>query len=144
MAKKFEKKTTERKAPVIETYTKEFDAFVFGLTDLKEVNETCESILSDASNIDEATNRMVDVFVHHLPSIAAHENTLWSINVASTRCILKTDQRIAFGWKIKYEKDAAGDTVLTDIEFQVTLFGNTNDVVKTRTALENLGWVKQQ
>lgn len=126
--------------PVVKSFKKVFDNFEDGIRELQVMYPLFNEILhfSEDEDIttDEASNRMVDAFCNNFPSV--YLNQFWSINVSSNRCTLKTNKRIAFGWKFSYHKVVSTeypdtDVELKDIEFIINIFGDNEileDIIK--------------
>lgn len=140
--KKFNNQKQKHEKPEVKAYTKKVDTFKEAINELKSTYPLFNDILffEEGEEITPLTAslKMMDTFNENFPSITDNVNHLFSINVSSTRCILKTDRRVSFGWKFKYHHDKeTGVNEIYDVELMVTTFG-TIDLLTP--VLENNGW----
>lgn len=124
----------------VSTYTKQYDIFENGIVDLRDLGGVFADILyvdGYEDTPDVAADKMLEAFQNHFPTV--EKNRFWSLNISSTRCMLKTDQKVSFGWKFKYRYDKESETTnISDIEFTITLFGDQGELEEN---LVNNGWV---
>lgn len=130
---------------IVETFEKKFDVFSEGIKALGELHPYIGAIfgVEEGKKLSpyDAAGIMADELNAHFPDIEYGKNTRWSLNLSSTRCILKTSDRISFGWKLKYNYDRVNHiTTITEVTIVITAFGT--DVLNNQRTLTEDGWVK--
>lgn len=136
--KKPNRKPAERFEPV--TYTKQFDTFKDGIDELKMMYPLFNEIITLNGEYDPLTPAdamacMTQTFMDNLPDVNENENLFWAINASATRCVIKTNHKISFGWKYHYNTKA--DQKVYDVEFTITLLGPADKILSA--SLKN-GW----
>lgn len=123
----------------IRTYKKTFQSFSDGVEELKKISTVAVDIIGNAKNTpEEVSMAMFNAIADNFPTISNNGNVFWSINISTNRCIIKTDKKLSFGWKMKYDYDRETRTnSIFDIEFIITDFGCSNEI--SEKALRS-GW----
>ena len=85
-----------------------------------------------------AQQMMIDLIHIHLPDVENSVNEFWQINMASTRCYIKTGMNIGFGWQISLDRND-NDNVIKDITIKVVLY-NQMKTANTFNYLAKNGW----
>ena len=123
-------------------YSSSTTDFMKGINEMRDNCDEVAKIIGDVEvlSIPEATELLTKNFLEHVPSLEEKKNLMWSLNVSSTRCILKTGNKVTFGWKLKYNKSKEGINI-SEIVFQITLFGQK--VEEVGPAFDDLNWHKE-
>lgn len=128
---KNQKPSKPYKKPEVKTYSKKMDSFVDAIEELRNTYPFFNDILNFAEGEEitpkTASEKMLEEFDTNFPSVTDHRNQLYAINISSTRCILKTDKRVSFGWKFKYQYNNETETCdIYDVTLTVTTFGDVD------------------
>lgn len=129
-----------RKNFVITTYKKSFDDFATGINELKGISSVAANILGVEEELTPTTasQKVMDAFANHFPSVESGENIFWSVDISASKCVVKTNEYVSFGWKYRYNKDRkTGKVTISDIEMQVTILRENPEVTKAAT---DAGW----
>lgn len=133
------KKNFEKKKKEVRTYSKMFQNFNDGLGQLMEICQVAYDIIEDADiSPEEASSRMFNAIADNFPSIDDRNSSFWSINLSSTRCYIKTNLKVSFGWKFKYHYDVVSKyNVIENIEMTITDFDESETI---RAMAEEYDW----
>ena len=125
-----------RKNFVITTYKKSFDSFSAGINELREISEVAAKILGVEEELTPTTaaQKVMDEFANNFPSVEDGQNIFWSVDISASRCVIKTNDYVSFGWKYRYNRDRkTGETTISDIEMQITILQENPDITKAAT-----------
>ena len=65
--------------------------------DVPIINE----ILEPGLDIDGATRAMLNAYLENQPQLMTGTNFFWTISTTATKCTIKTDQFVTFGWNVR-------------------------------------------
>lgn len=109
----------------ITTYKKEFDNFNDALKSLINVSPVIAEIFTEDMTIKQASQRALELITDNFPSIEDGENIHYSINLSSNKCVIKTKDKISFGWLITYHLDKKEKVAVIDkVTATITTFGD--------------------
>ena len=126
-----------RKNFIITTYKKSFDDFSAGIDELRGMSSVVLDVLGKEEELTPTTaaKKVMDSFANNFPSAEDGENIFWSVDISASRCMIKTDKHISFGWKFRYNRDrSTGECTISDIEMQITILRENQDITDEATA----------
>ena len=122
----------------ITTYQKAFDDFAAGIDELRSIDPFIASILGEEElTPDTAAKKMIEAYTNNVPSLENRENIFWSLNSSATKCIVKTNNYISFGWQFKYNAKNKEEVELSNIVMKVTILRENQEIT---SKAKELGW----
>lgn len=139
----YKNKTEKREKPVITTYEKYVTNFEEGINELAKLHPYIAEVMQfnegEEVNPYYASSCMFNAFNNNYPDIEFGKNALWALNISANRCILKTNHKITFGWRLKYKYDRNTRTSeIIDVCMVITAFGD--DVLTDQDKMTENGW----
>lgn len=124
---------------VVTTYKKTFDSFSAGIDELRTTCPLAATILGDGElTTTTSARKLLGAFNDKFPCLESGENVFWALDISASRCLLKTNEHVSFGWKYRYTRDKeTGKYSISEIEMQVTIM-KQNDTITT--AATEAGW----
>lgn len=130
---------------IVTYYSQPTDDFMKGIQEMRSGCDIIADIIPfENRTVDDVIESILDEFKYNVPSLETGEDLMWSMNISSTRCVLKTDKKISFGWKLKYDKVPGRKRKrIKEVVMQVTLFGD--DMIEAFGAnYTDIGWIKEE
>ena len=121
----------------LKNYIKEFDNFEDGYNEMISILPTLKVYGGDVANYDMVVRKMMEIIGDNIPSPsnANFPNTL-AFTIKQNEVGFRTDDRIAFGWKIYFNRETGKHIY----QMRVTFFTVSMSMRKYADALTENGW----
>ena len=123
---------------MMKNYIKEFNTFEEGYTEMISILPSIKIYGGEVANYDIVVKKMMELIGENIPSPTNpnYPNTL-AFTIKQNEVSFKTDDRIAFGWRILFDKESGN----YKYQMRITFFAVSMSTRKYADALEENGWV---